>query len=68
MAVAVLAKLKLSRGSATQDENLEGLPQEDARNGCILTCSTKPQSSLEIEATYYPEFQQLPGTPLAQKT
>jgi len=49
-------KAKIIKGSVTQDENLEGLSQEDARDGYILTCSARPQSSLEIEASYYPEL------------
>ncbi len=49
-------KAKIIKGSVTQDKNLEGLSQKDVQNGYILTCSAKPQSSLEIEATYYPEL------------
>jgi CDP-4-dehydro-6-deoxyglucose reductase len=49
-------KAKVLKGDVAQEKNVDGLTDDEYSKGYILTCCANPQSSLALEATYYPEL------------
>lgn len=52
-----LCKARLVSGSVKSEKVADSvLSEEEVSQGCILTCQSKPQSDIEVEAAYYPQL------------